>query len=279
MSKLIFISIFFSLFFVACNKTETEPVGLTKFNSKYYIQAYIDANEIDISQNKSIADTEQPSVSVSVKGILHDYRGNNSLEKYKQSINAAEFIYDNFGGLPTAYIPNDGDSTSIKSINQIELNAFLENDSKTFLKLASKYNDTSWNGYTVTPVEHYVVDDSILDIEIITDSDFNENYKAGDNLASVVKFIGSSPYDFIQNGYAATREHIWTDEMDLGGVRAYTYEPIICYCSEIKNTQTKLFDKHFDLLFTQKPTSGTYNFELKLKLSQKEITQKFSMKF
>ena len=236
---------------------------------------------MNVWQNTAVSDdAAQPSAYVYLDGSMCSYDANSGLENYKKCVGAAEFIYDSFGGLPTAYISNDADSTYIKVIDHEELKRFLENDIHRFIKLAIKNNDTTWNGYTVTPIDHLVINDSIMSIVIISNVDYDDTHRAGDDISDVVKFIGSSPFDFIQNGYKTTRERIWTNEMTSGGVRGYTYEPIICYCSEIQNVQTKFFEPHFDLLFVQSPKqSGMYNFELKIKLSQKTLTCKFSMQF
>ena len=149
-----------------------------------------------------------------------------------------------------------------------------------FAELSKTISDTSWNGHAQMPRQYQVVNDSICSIEIISESDYDDIHKAGDNVADIVKFYCSSPYNFIQNGYMATQNDVLTQEMKDYGILLGQYEQLTCFCSKIKDVQTKFFEPHFDLLFTQMPKqSGTYNFELKIELSQKTLKSKFSMHF
>jgi hypothetical protein len=155
-----------------------------------------------------------------------------------------------------------------------------QNSPDEFAELAKHINDTIWNGHAIMPRQYQVVNDSIFFIEIITESDYDDAHKTGENVADIVKFYSSSPYNYIQNGYKATQNDIQTQEMKENDIILGQYELITCYCSEIQNVQTKYFEPSFDLLFTQKPAkNGTYVFELKLKLSQKTLTAKFTMEF
>lgn len=76
---------------------------------------------------------------------------------------------------------------------------------KRYTALAEKYGDVSYNREISVYHEHYinpVVDIDIKNIQVVSNNDYDERHPAGSDLSDMIKYIGASPYRFIQNNYA-----------------------------------------------------------------------------
>ncbi len=73
-----------------------------------------------------------------------------------------------------------------------------------FDSLCLKHNDTSYNKriqYLMPSPPHKYLGFDLLSIQVISDSDFDEQHPAGELLNDIVQFVAYSPMSFIQNGY------------------------------------------------------------------------------
>ena len=277
MNKLINYALTTCIILSSCNKDELTDNNVQE-STKYYIQTYVDATEMDIHQN-SDSQNKKPSLYITLNGIQYDYKGSCGLNNYKKKHNVEEYIFEKMGALPSAYISSD-DSTNIISVNQKEIDLEVSDNLNKFLSIASQNKDTTWNGKLAIPFANKARNDSIFSIEIITEKDYDIQHKAGDDLSDIVKFYGSTPYNYIQNGYKPTKDRLYSQEMEDSGISYYSYELIECYCNEIQNVETKYFDTHFDLLFTTKPTNnGKYPLTINIKLSKGTISKQTEIEF
>ena len=96
--------VFLFLGLMSCTE-DVEINGGGGFKYKNYIQAYIDADTMHIWQNTQTNGYDKTSVAYAyLEGLVYDCKGNNGLENYRKKVNEGEFVYNNIGGVPSAYI-------------------------------------------------------------------------------------------------------------------------------------------------------------------------------
>ncbi|MBQ3657485.1 MAG: hypothetical protein II956_11660 [Bacteroidales bacterium] len=149
-------------------------------------------------------------------------------------------------------------------------------DSVKFNNIAAKNNDISYNKNLV-PYSNIVVYDTLTAISVVCSQDFSSKYTHGVNLSEIINFCSFTPYNFIQNGYKYTN---LKRQSDIGLRYDYGYEPIDCVSSEIHTQQVKCFAPYCYFYFTEHPSiSGTYTFEVTIKLSEKTLKNTVTMEF
>jgi hypothetical protein len=125
-----------------------------------------------------------------------------------------------------------------------------------FKQLCEKYNDTWYNQAILAPWAYEASADEFTAIEVVSDLDWDADHPAGTSLADIITFLGSSPYRFIQSGYADVYD--WAnapDEylmLDLGyGPGSW---PIEKRLTELTREDLTLLDTKFILRFDTMPT-------------------------
>lgn len=126
--------------------------------------------------------------------------------------------------------------------------------------------DCSYEGQYINPSTNFAVLDDFRTIALVSDSDFDDQHKAGTSLADIVMFAGASPYDFIACGY---RDACNWDDVDIEfykrGVYAYEYgyAPVYRRLSEMDAADYRLIHPGFCLVYLEQPTlSKTHNLTL-----------------
>ncbi|MBQ5476968.1 MAG: hypothetical protein IIT64_04120, partial [Bacteroidaceae bacterium] len=163
-------------------------------------------------------------------------------------------------------------------IDQDELAAMIDENFAVFDSIAKRIGDTCFNQESVL-LSHCVANDTILGIDVLCNEDFDDTHKAGCSASDIVDFYGSSPYDFIRNGYKGSISGGYTQVMKDYGL-GIDSELVMCRIANIAAANVTFFDYHFYLVFTTPPTqSGTYTFDVSIKLSKKTLTNTVKMEF
>ena len=125
--------------------------------------------------------------------------------------------------------------------------------------------DRSYNN-DIVPYSTCSVLNVFRKIDLVSDSDFDEQHKAGASLADIVRFAGASPYDFIARGYK--NPYAWgkTDPDFYKNHKIYYeygYDPVYERLSEIDPKKFELIDPLFYIEFEKLPSqSKTHNLTL-----------------
>ncbi|WP_300750088.1 hypothetical protein [uncultured Alistipes sp.] len=125
--------------------------------------------------------------------------------------------------------------------------------------LASTYGDTGFNSH-IAPHSTQVIANQFISMELVCDSDYDDQHKAGSSLADIVFLAGASPRDFIRSGYLSSFDWNLAPEFYVGN-RSFAsyhakYAPVYLRLSEIDGDSLMLLDPRFFLVFTTPPTSG-----------------------
>jgi hypothetical protein len=130
-----------------------------------------------------------------------------------------------------------------------------------FDSLANANNDTE---YTSTILGSNIsINDSIYSVSIKCDKDIDETHLAGDELNDLFTFESSTYFTIIQDHY--TRR-----EADVIKMKA----------KDITQVETKVMESYFYLFLDTPPAqSGTYNFEVSIRLSQKTLKNNIAIEF
>lgn len=153
-------------------------------------------------------------------------------------------------------------------------------------------NDLSYDkniSYIVAPIYGYYFLESITEIDISSNIDFDSSHPAGSKLNDLVRFISVSPYKFIQSGYKNTFD--WNNncpasfKKELGMMNfiqtkddnSKSHYPIDQLLSDLKPSDMTLLgfgDGHFIgyLLFESSPEiNKTHNFTITVKTSEGKV--------
>lgn len=126
--------------------------------------------------------------------------------------------------------------------------------------------DCTYNGKYISPSTNWAVLDDFQKITLVSDSDFDEQHKAGTSLADVVNFAGASPYDYIARGYKEGYDWESSDiafYLDEAKSYEYGYAPVYGLLSEMTAEDFRLLEPRFYLEFVLQPTLGkTHNLTL-----------------
>lgn len=198
---------------------------------------------------------------------------NNYIQSYYDGIDSIEVIIP-----PTS----NGQSFDIQfysdNICMYKRN-YSDEKQRRFNELAKLYNDTAYNHYDSFPYIFTAVSDTIFNIEVISDYDYDENHKAGDDIGDLITFYCSSPYQFIQNGYKETLGKTQTQLMKDNNIITL-FETIECPLTNINDVLPKMLDCHCTMLFNRTPIKrGTYTFTINMYVSQKCLSTKFEINF
>lgn len=126
--------------------------------------------------------------------------------------------------------------------------------------------DCSYEGKYINPSTNFAVLNAFRTMKLVSDTDFDEQHRAGISLADIVMFAGASPYDFIACGYRNAYE--WDDtQIEFYKNGAYTYKygyaPVYKVLAEMDATDYRLIHPGFCLLFLKQPAlSKTHNLTL-----------------
>ncbi len=227
------------------------PIDGTVF-SKYYIDVYVDADTV-ITMQQTFYE-KKPVIMVSMEGIKYDSKGWSGTTNYERK-----------GGHLAALSKGDAE--------------LLEKENfSVFDSIAKHIGDTCFNSSSV-PLGRSVVNDTIMDIEVVCNEDFDDMHKAGSSLSDIIDFYGSSPYEYIKNGYKEMKPLIRSQiVLDYG--LGIIWQVVNCGISDIADVNLKYFQDYFYLVFDELPTQrGTYTFEVSIKLSKKELKNTVTVEF
>ena len=218
-----------------------------------YIDAYIDGDSISGCQY--VHDEKQPVIWVFVEGMRYDSRGWSGGDNYETN------------------------QDSVVPINRDVLAKLKEENRKVFDSIAKQIGDTCFPHRTEIPFVPTLVNDTIMGIDVVCREDYDNAHRAGCSVSDIVDFYGSSPYEYIQNGYKDTSPaEIFpsVNNYKLG----ITWRVTTSNIANIADVKMKFFDHHFYLVFTKLPTkSGIYTFEVTMKLSKKTLKNTVTMEF
>ena len=134
------------------------------------------------------------------------------------------------------------------------------------------YNDNSFNK-TNYPGAYSALAYPIDKITLSCDSDYDAKHPAGTPLDDIVKLDFESYREFIQNNYQYPE---WYTKKECG----YGAVPLKYYLSEINSDNTTLASKKLgELIFTERPAAGEYNFTLELTINGETLTTTFTCTF
>ena len=218
-----------------------------------YIDAYIDADTIEVTQY--VHDNKHPVIWVFVDGMRYDSRGWSGETNYERAKGSHAVL-------------SQEDYTKLKEENR-----------KVFDSIARVIGDTTYPSMPQIPYSHTTVNDTIVGIDVVCREDYDNAHKAGSSVADIVDFYGSSPYDYIQNGYkdtSPTEIFPSVNNYKLG----ITWRVTTSNIANIADVKMKFFDHHFYLVFTKLPAqSGTYTFDVSIQLSKKTLRNTVTMEF
>ena len=118
--------------------------------------------------------------------------------------------YNNLRSIKLSALESDSKGVIINCGNDIPVKTFhlysTGEEKETYDWLCNKHHDLTYNEYRTfmkdLPSESVTFNDKdFVSIDIISDTDFDVNHSAGDNLADIVRFISWSPYKYIRSGY------------------------------------------------------------------------------
>ena len=148
-------------------------------------------------------------------------------------------------------------------------------DYAIFKKHSDILGDSLFSGLLI-PFSNRIIIGELMEINVVTIDDFDEEHKSGSSVSDIITFYGSSPVDYIKNGYKSTKEY----SKDLPAGISYVYDLIKYNASSIGQEKVSYIDYYFFLCFDRLPSSpGTYTFEIEIKLSQKTLKNKVTMEF
>ncbi len=232
------------------DSTISNQSGTGRYN---YIDAYIDADTIEVTQY--VHDKKQPVIWVFVEGMRYDSRGWSGGDNYKTN------------------------QDSVVPINKDVLAKLKEENRKVFDSIARVIGDTTYPSMPQIPYSHTTVNDTIVGIDVVCREDYDNAHKAGSSVADIVDFYGSSPYDYIQNGYkdtSPTESFPVVKDYSLG----ITWSVITCNIANVADVDMKFLDAQFYLVFDKLPAkSGTYTFDVSVKFSKKTLKNTVTMEF
>ncbi len=129
--------------------------------------------------------------------------------------------------------------------------------------------DCTYN-QNILPFSTVAIFNAFEKVELISDSDFDEQHKAGSSLTDIVWFAGASYYDFIADGYK--NDYSWKDAQtpafysDHNAHSLYYkkgFAPVYGRLSELDANDLRLLAPTFYLEFKSRPTmSRTHNLTL-----------------
>ena len=135
--------------------------------------------------------------------------------------------------------------------------------------------DSLFSGLLI-PFSNRIIIGELMEINVLTNDDFDEEHKSGSSVSDIITFYGSSPVDYIKNGYKSTKEY----STYLPEGISFKYDLIKCNASKISQENVNYIDYHFSLCFDRLPSSpGSYTFEIEIQLSQKTLKNKVTMEF
>lgn len=104
-----------------------------------------------------------------------------------------------------------------KFTNEWSANAQKEEDVAAFRAICERYGDTSYNR-TVKGDKNYTIrmynENELINIDVVSDADFDGEHPAGTSLADIMQFTTVSPMPYISSGY--------TDEFDWANYSGFS---------------------------------------------------------
>lgn len=156
---------------------------------------------------------------------------------------------------------------SLKSLDQtlklrFEGKAINPGNFDEFYPIARANNDTTYNRELVN-LRYVSINDSLSHISIVCDKDINPNHPAGTELNDIFTFKAKTVYNIIQQNY-----------------NSYEAEKIEIPAKEVNFAKTRIIHPECELVLNQLPEkSGTYTFEVTIKLSEKTLKNTVTMEF
>ncbi len=228
----------------------SDQSGTGRYN---YIDAYIDADSIHVTQY--VHDKKQPVIWVFVEGMRYDSRGWSGETNYERIM----------GDLAT--------------YNKEKYAKLKEENRKVFDSIARQVGDTSFPRITGIPFEPCLVNDTIMGIDVVCNEDYDDTHKAGCSVADILDFYGSSPYEYIQNGYKDTKPDVRPQIVNEYGL-GIIWQVTTCRIANIPDENLKFFQPSFFLVFDKLPAEGgAYTFDVTMKLSKKTLKNTVTMEF
>lgn len=118
------------------------------------------------------------------------------------------------------------------------------------------FNDNTFKR-RVVPFTNKAIFNTFVKMDIVSDSDFDEQHKAGATLSDIVRFVGMSASDYIGSG--CTETYDWKTVpaiFDAVGWEdhKFGYSPVEMLLSEVGEDDLKLISPMFYLNFEKQPT-------------------------
>ncbi len=274
--KQTFILIIIALFAatqIGCSKEESEPKYGGALKSKYLIHNYIIPNEIEMQQYRKTT----PVILINFTGYRYSLNGSAGLSNYAEKVGASDFVYESIGSLPFGYIPKEGNPDVIP-VDKKELSEMVEENLEKFEQFANQYGDTCFNKQVV-PYSNQAIPDNIVEIDIVCNEDYNAEHKQGSSLSDITDFYCGSFFEYIQNKYKEEKS-IVTQFMRDNYIGFDAYDVKYCPTTNVNGENIQLFDPYCYLGFNTLPEkSGTYTFEVTIKLSGKTLKNTVTMEF
>lgn len=203
--------------------------------------------------------------------------GVEGLSNYAEKVGAADFVYEGIGSLPIGYVSKDG-NPEIKSVDKKELSAMVRDNAKKFLEFANQYGDTCFNG-RIVPFSQQAVPDNIVEIDVICNENYNTEHKQGSSLSDITDFYCNSFFGYIQSKYQQEPSKA-TQFMKDNHISLDAFGTKNCLIKDVNGENIQLFAPYCYLGFNTLPEkSGTYTFEVTIKLSEKTLKNTVTMEF
>ena len=148
-----------------------------------------------------------------------------------------------------------------------------------FKKLSQKYNDLSYNRYTVYgPCQ--ALEDGLCKMKVETIKPFDATHPAGSNISDLIECRYISFCDYIRSGYQE-EEKVWEQYLDLEEYCSFEGAKLmVANLQSLNYNNTQLMGTDFVLTFKKEPEEkGVYRFILTLQTQDKEINKVFEYEF
>ncbi len=239
-----------------------DQIGIT--NSRYFIHGYLIVNEFS-----GHYEYYRPTYDITEHGYSYSESSEYTLPHH--------VIHLDFRGQSIDAQPVGLDSVAAAPPFRIYVFDSLE-ASEEYTVLSNRFGDTCYNRPVPSLVLYKMIVDEFTSIDIVSDRAFDAQHPAGTSLSDIVKFIGSSPYRFIQNDYRDLQIPFLDvkDHFDCG-IAYYTgtqLAPISKTLDNLTADDLKLiFGQAACLLFTAPPPSGRHHFTITFRSAEKTLTQ------
>ena len=148
-----------------------------------------------------------------------------------------------------------------------------------FKRLSQKYNDVSYNRYTVHgPCQ--ALEDGLCKMKVETIKPFDATHPVGSDISDLIECRYISFYDYVLSGYQE-EEKAWEQYLDLTEYCNFEGAKLMMVnLRSLNYNNTQLMGTDFVLTFKKEPEEkGVYRFILTLQTQDKEINKVFEYEF